>query len=184
MIAPETIVTQRLRGSRVRPDDLPHIISIDTDPEVQKTLFGIIHTEDQSRERLARWLKLWDDHGFGFWIFRDSMRNDVGHAGLFHSPGDHDNVEVGYAIKPVYWNNGYATEMTLGVLAAGFEVLSLPRIVAITQPANAASRRVMEKSGLTYDREILFRDGTPRVRYSIDREAWLRLHYSDTTSDA
>ena len=42
---------------------------------------------------------------------------------------------------------GYATEGTIELLKYGFDKLSLERIVAIAQPENKASRRVLEKSG-------------------------------------
>ena len=38
------------------------------------------------------------------------------------------------------------------------EELSLPTIVAFTLPTNIASRRVMEKCGLVYERPIIHAD--------------------------
>ena len=57
--------------------------------------------------------------------------------------------------------------MTRAVLAAGFE-LGLPDVVAFTLPENGRSRRVMEKSGLTYDKPIEWA-GLPHVLYRIRR---------------
>ena len=51
------------------------------------------------------------------------------------------------------------------VLEAGFE-LGLAEIVAFTLPHNVASRRVMEKSGLTYEKSIEWA-GHPHVLYRI-----------------
>ena len=43
---------------------------------------------------------------------------------------------------------GYATEAAGVALAAGFGQLGLERIVAVTDPVNAPSRRVAEKLGM------------------------------------
>jgi RimJ/RimL family protein N-acetyltransferase len=44
---------------------------------------------------------------------------------------------------------GYASEAARAALAIGFGELGLDRVVAVTHPENAASRRVMEKLGMT-----------------------------------
>ena len=93
--------------------------------------------------------------GKGFWIFQDSDRCIVGHGGLFNSPREAGEVEVGYVIKPAYWGRGLATEITMAALKVGFESLDLQRIIAIAQPANAPSRRVMEKCGMIFETETL-----------------------------
>ncbi len=171
MAGPEIIQTQRLLGKPVRESDLPYVVSIDTDEQVQKTLFGVTFTYDESKARLGRWLQHWNEHGFGFWIFRDGENEVVGHAGLFHSPRVAGSIEVGYALPPKYWNKGYASEMTMAVLRVGFDVLQLSRIVAIAQPANAASRRVMEKCGLIFEDEYEAAGG-PSVLYAIELDRW------------
>ncbi len=172
MAALETIKTERLTGEPVSEDDLSYVAAMDSDEEVQKTLFGITFPLDESKARLGRWLQHWNDHRYGFWIFRDSAGEIVGHAGLFHSPRVANSIEVGYALPARFWNQGYATEMTMAILHAGFEVLQLDRIVAVAQPTNAASRRVMEKCGLTFDHEYETPKDGPSVLYAIDRERW------------
>ena len=135
---------------------------------MQRTLAGRSLTADESRARLERWCEGWSRHGYGFWIFVDSHGADIGHAGLFESPREPGSIEVGYALKPAYWNRGYATEMTHAVLEAGFAI-GLTRIVAIALASNAASRRVMEKTGMTFERDCIYPDGRAGVLYAIAR---------------
>jgi ribosomal-protein-alanine N-acetyltransferase len=161
------VTTARLVGRRISRDDLPYLIEIDSDPRVQQTLFGRVQTEEQSRGRLERWLKMWEDHGFGFWRFADGQNNTIGHAGVFPSAREEGEVEVGYALKPAHWGRGFATEMTLESLRVGFEQLGLRRIIAIAQASNLASRRVMEKCGMTFECETPSPDGITGVRYTI-----------------
>jgi RimJ/RimL family protein N-acetyltransferase len=60
-------------------------------------------------------------------------------------------VEIGWRLAPAYRGRGLATEAARACLDFGFNNLRLPEIVAFTVPANAASRRVMEKLGMAYD---------------------------------
>ncbi len=56
--------------------------------------------------------------------------------------------EIGYVLNRMYWNQGYMTEAVRRVIDSGFEELGLHRIVGICHPANRASVRVMEKTGM------------------------------------
>ncbi len=75
-----------------------------------------------------------------------------------------NEVEAAWAIVPARWGEGLATEMAQAAIEVGFEELELPWIVALTLPDNLASRRVMEKTGFAYQREIEYA-GLPHVLY-------------------
>ena len=59
-------------------------------------------------------------------------------------------------IGPAFQGKGYATEMTKAVIRFGFDEINFHRIEIDCRTANEASRRVIEKCGLTY--EGTFRD--------------------------
>jgi len=62
---------------------------------------------------------------------------------------------VGYGIYPEHEGNGYATEATLGLIAAYREHVDVKTIAATIHPYNLASRRVAEKAGLRIVGELL-----------------------------
>ena len=64
----------------------------------------------------------------------------------------------------------------MAILRIGFERLRMPRIVAVAHAENIASRHVMEKCGLSFDREFLYADKWPSVLYIAERETWLAGH--------
>ena len=68
---------------------------------------------------------------------------------------DLDEVEVGWSVVPERWRQGLATELALASIDVAFGPLDLDQVVAFTLPDNVASRRVMEKAGFAYDRDIL-----------------------------
>jgi ribosomal-protein-alanine N-acetyltransferase len=110
----------------------------------------------------------WDEDGFGYWLFRDRESGEpVGRGGLSraHVAGA-DEVEVGWAVMPERWGRGYATELGGAAVEVAFGVLGLADVVAFTLPDNLASRRVMEKLGFSYEREIVWAD-LPHVLYRL-----------------
>ena len=168
-------MTERLRGRRIQIADFAYVREIDTDARVMQTLFGTIQTEQQSRLRLQRWLQMWSERGIGFWLFSELAGATVGHGGLFPSPREVGEVEVGYVLKPAYWGRGFSTEITREALRVGFEVVGFQRIIAIAQTTNVASRRVMEKCGMILECERPFPDGVPGVRYAMTKANYAPL---------
>ena len=96
----------------------------------------------------------WERHGFGHWAVeeRDTGRF-VGRTGLKRHPDwplDPENTECGWLYARDVWGRGYATEAAREVVRFAIEDLERPEVISIAHPANAASRRVMEKAGLSY----------------------------------
>ena len=59
--------------------------------------------------------------------------------------------EIGYGIGSGYWNLGYATEAVHRFLEYLFREKGLKTVYASFFTGNDASRRVMEKCGMTYN---------------------------------
>jgi RimJ/RimL family protein N-acetyltransferase len=74
-------------------------------------------------------------------------------CGLIRRAGLED-VDIGYAFLPRFWSRGYAVEAAQAVKAYAREVVGLTRIVAITDPANQRSIRVLEKLGLRFEKMV------------------------------
>lgn len=112
----------------------------------------------------------WDRHGFGQWWWRDREGGElVARGGLqWTMVAGEAAIEVGWAVSPPQWSKGVATELALASLAVGFDELGLDSIVAYTLVTNAASRRVMEKAGLHYERDVTHLS-LPHVLYRMGR---------------
>jgi RimJ/RimL family protein N-acetyltransferase len=91
---------------------------------------------------------------FCLWWWRERSSGDlIGRIGLNSTEVEGERVvEVGWAVDPERWGQGFASEAAAVSLAWGFEQLGIEEIVAFTLPHNAASRGVMEKLGMSYDR--------------------------------
>ena len=60
--------------------------------------------------------------------------------------------EIGYGLGSDYWGKGYATEAVARFLDYCFDECGFERVYASFFTGNDASRRVMEKCGMVYDR--------------------------------
>jgi RimJ/RimL family protein N-acetyltransferase len=75
-----------------------------------------------------------------------------------------NEVEAGWAIVPERWGQGLATELARTAIEAASGPLRLREVVAFALPDNLASRRVMEKTGFVFERDIIHA-GFPHVLY-------------------
>jgi len=75
----------------------------------------------------------------------------IGATGFDAWDGCHSRREFGYSLSRQYWGQGLATEAAKIVVQFGFEVMGLHRIEAKCMVENAASERVMQKVGLTFE---------------------------------
>jgi ribosomal-protein-alanine N-acetyltransferase len=97
----------------------------------------------------------------------------LGYCGFYHQNIDGiAEIEIGYRIHPEYWNQGIATEAARRVRDYAFTDLQLPRVISLIHPENAASRRVVEKIGMTLEKDTIYR-GFPTHVFSLTREGWL-----------
>jgi len=164
--------TERLEHREFTLDDAEVFFAINSSPVVMRfTGEPLLGSLDAARKAIAGYPDF-DDVGFGRWacVLRDT-HTVIGFCGLKYLP-DLDEVDVGYRFLPQYWSRGLATEACMASLAFGFNTLSLDQIIAMVLPENTASIRVLEKSGMQFDAEIVY-DGISALRYLKRRSACL-----------
>ena len=148
------LTSERLMLRRLTADDLELLVRMHSDERVMRYAGGVrdrAGSEAMLRERI---LDYYDEHrGLGVWATIERATGAcVGIHNLNHLYGEPD-IQVGYMLYPECWGRGYATEMCVALLRHGFVTVGLPRIVAITDPDNAASQHVLRKAGLAYKGE-------------------------------
>ena len=170
-IMPE-IITPRLRLRPFELGDLEGLVALDTDPDVMRYIGkGQLRSRQETEMGLHRLMQHQDQHGFGLWaVVRQSDQAFLGWCGLKYLDSTPE-IEVGYRLAKHCWGQGFATEGAIASVNYGFEVLGLDRIVAIAQPDNRASRRVMEKVGMQYEKAAHFYK-TDCVYYALNRDRW------------
>ena len=146
--------TERLVLRRFTEADGDNLFDLDGDPDVMHFLNGGIPTPRDviHNEILPRFLRYYErNDGYGFWAAIEKSTGDfLGWFG-FRPPeaSGPDEVELGYRLRKSAWGRGYATEGARALIRKGFTERGVQRVFATTYQDNLASRRVMEKAGLT-----------------------------------
>jgi len=93
-------------------------------------------------------------NGFGLYLVQLKESNEpIGMAGLIKRDTLED-VDVGDALLPRYWSKGYAIESVLALMEYAKNIVRLQRVVAIVDPANQGSIRVLEKAGFQFEKMV------------------------------
>ena len=163
----ETFETERLVARPIAQDDFAVLSLLHHDERVMATLGGI-RSDEQTRAFLDHKTGHWARFGYGMWMFNHRATGEfVGRGGLQKIViGGNLEIEVGYTLRADYFGQGYGTEMARGIVDVATRELGLSDLVAFTLPDNAASRRVMEKSGFAYERTLMH-EGEEHVLYRL-----------------
>lgn len=162
--------SERLIFRKFTLDDLPLLIEQRSDPDVNKFLGG---TKLQNPEALAKrirfYMSCYESHGFGMCAMVWKPTGEIiGSAGLQPLDGT-DEIEVGYSMIKEFWGKGIGTEAARAWLDHGFRDAGLDRIVAIAHTGNWASRHIMEKLGMKYEKTE-FHYGDECAFYAISKD--------------
>jgi RimJ/RimL family protein N-acetyltransferase len=158
--------------TRIGQDDFDDMLGMYREAHVARALGGT-PPDGEIAALVEKLAQQWDAHGFGWWTVRDpGTGRFMGRGGLRQVKiDDASEVEVGYALLPEFWNRGLATELARVSVAQGFVRLALAEVVSLTPPTNHGSRRVMEKTGLCYERELAHA-GMQHVLYRLTSASW------------
>lgn len=145
--------TERLILKTSSCENFKRVFELLSDKDVMRYIGNGSKTENEVRECLEKMVQHQEKHEFSFGdLYHKKSGEYIGRAGLIYLAMNdtQDEVEVGYQLHKKYWGHGYATEITSALIEWGFNHLRLNRIVAVIQPENQASQRVLEKSGMHY----------------------------------
>ncbi len=133
----------------------PHYGDTDYDKRVHDSLLAV--TEHLERSATGY---LW----YTFWQIDSREHNCIVGEFDFHGPPDEKGeVEFGYVVRRANRKRGYATEAVGAMVAWAGKQRGVVALVADTESDNAASRRVLEKSGAQ-----LFRVEKDVLRWKIE----------------
>ena len=154
----------------MRPDDLPALVALWTDPAVTRFLGGP-REPVALRAGLAENL-LPDAPPFNLWpVLELAGGRLVGHCGVLDKEVDgRTEYELVYVFAQAAWGQGYATEIGLALRRHAFGALGLTRLISLIEPENAASRRVAEKVGMHHEGDTLRPGGRTLGVYGVERD--------------
>jgi [ribosomal protein S5]-alanine N-acetyltransferase len=114
-------------------------------------LIGGPFSPRQVQVRLENEISNQNQYGVQYWpIFLLSTGEHVGCCGLRPYRLEQKLYEIGFHLRKAYWGQGLALEAARTVMDYAFSQLDAAGLFAGHNPANQASRRVLQKLGFRY----------------------------------
>jgi RimJ/RimL family protein N-acetyltransferase len=163
--------TERLILRKLSLDDAGFILELLNDPSFLRYIGdkNVRNLEDARQYLLKGPLESYERLGYGLYLVAlKSTGVPIGICGLIKRD-TLEAVDIGFAFLPEFRTKGYGFESAAAVKEHGLKELDLGRLLAITNPDNTGSIRVLEKIGLRFDRMIRLAPDSPEIRlYSSD----------------
>lgn len=163
--------TERLLLRHLNDDDAEFMLELLNDPSfIQNIGDRKIRTLDGAKVYINKGpAASYARNGFGLYLVQlKETGESIGICGLIRRDQLKD-VDIGYAFLPRYWSKGYAIESALAVKQEARDTIGLKRIVAIVDPRNEGSIRVLEKLGMKFEKMVKLADDDIELRlFSVD----------------
>lgn len=148
--------TERLLLRQFSTDDAQFILELVNEPSFIQNIGdrGVRALADANAYILNGPVASYAKNGFGLYLVAlKETGESTGMCGLIKR-AELDDVDIGYAFLPRFWSKGYAVEAARAVKEYAKDTIGLKRLVAIVDPANEGSIRVLEKLGLRFEKMI------------------------------
>jgi RimJ/RimL family protein N-acetyltransferase len=158
--------TERLTLRRLTTDDAAFIFRLVNEPSWLRFIGDKgVKTLDDAREYIRTGpIASYERFGFGLYLAElKGSGQPIGMCGLLKRDAL-EHPDIGFALLPEFWGQGYASESAAAVMAFGKDVLGLDRILAVTNPDNYSSMRLLEKLGMRADGVVTLSDDGPELR--------------------
>lgn len=149
--------TNRLLISEFTLKDAPFFLELVNSPHWIKFIGDQkTKTLKQAEDRIQEGhLKSYKTSGFGFYKLLLKVENNkpIGTCGLIRRD-TLDDVDLGFALLPDYEGIGIGHESSLAVIKLAKQKFKLKKLVAIINPDNKKSIKLVGKLGFTYEKKV------------------------------
>jgi ribosomal-protein-alanine N-acetyltransferase len=158
--------TDRLQLRTLAFEDAPFVLRLLNEPSfIQNIADRGVRTIDQAQDYIRNGpMASYGKFGFGLWLVETKSENvPIGICGLLKRDVL-DDVDIGYALLPEFWSQGYALEAVAGVMRYAGQTSGLNRVVAVTNPNNTSSIRLLEKMDFRFERMVKLSEDAPEIK--------------------
>ena len=143
--------TERFILREINDQDLPDILSMNSDPEVLKYLHEIpLKDLAHAKAIVEQHIYPQYEQGLGRWaVVEKSTGLFTGWCGLKFRP-ELKETDLGYRFLKSSWGKGTGQETAKAVLDYGFNTLKLKTITGRAHVDNLASQKILEKIGMHF----------------------------------
>jgi ribosomal-protein-alanine N-acetyltransferase len=147
--------TDRLFIRPWTPADRPAFHALTEDPEVMRYVHGgQPYAEDEVDEWFTRQARQLAQHDVCMGALIEKATGRLVGIGGTQPLGTTGNLEIGWWLARDVWGRGYATEAGGAAMRHVLETLGHKRVVAIIDPDNEPSKRVVGRLGMHYESRV------------------------------
>jgi len=153
--------TASLRLRHLKPDDAAPMMALNAEPTTSRWLPSHVYPSlAEARSRIEYLISCYSKPGHplqGPYVLAVEHKPTcrlLGHVGFSEFNGE---VEVSYAIAEDSRGRGFGTEALVRACNWASAAFALPRLLAITESANASSRRLLARAHFAQEHEALMR---------------------------
>jgi [ribosomal protein S5]-alanine N-acetyltransferase len=153
-LPPVVIKAKRLFLREMSVQDAGELFKLYNDPDVLRYTNDVPFPSLSEAEAFVSTYGRYGQFGYGRWaVMHNESKEFMGWCG-FKWDDELDVVTMGSRFHKKFWSNGIATEAAGACVDYAFNALDIDRIVSLAFRDNFASRRVLEKLGLQYVKEL------------------------------
>lgn len=162
---PEFIIERRfamLALEKYTANDYPLYPQLVFNEQTMNMNLGRVFTDDEADLFFQMVLRCnMANADLGFYKVLAKQGKDIQYIGMgaLNWNDDYNAIEIEYMLLPQYWNQGHGTELVKLLLQTASEARPELDIVAITDPGNIYSKKLLQRAGFTFVRQYVNDDG-------------------------
>ncbi|CAN5198298.1 GNAT family N-acetyltransferase [soil metagenome] len=135
-------------------EDALNMFELNADPEIIRFTGDEPFKSIDEAIALMKNYEQYRSYGYGRWTVLEELSSEyVGWCGLnFNS--ESGETDLSFRFKRNRWGKGIATEAAIACINYGFNELKLSKIIGRAMKENRASIRVLEKTGMQFEKEF------------------------------
>jgi RimJ/RimL family protein N-acetyltransferase len=166
--------TPRLKFRKFKYSDFEDFFRLNGDFEVMEFITGAALTREQALKRFEENMQI-NDNQADTGYYHVSLKENGQFVGLGKlAMLNTTDAEIGYSILTPFWGMGFATEIAERLMRHARSLPSIKKLVAITDPRNEASNRIVQKWHFMMV-DSCEMDGLPALIYELEIKVVGRL---------
>ena len=151
--------TSRLFVRELKGSDLVAFHEMQSDDEVMRYTTGAGFDEAENRRQLEDCITKYSEPDNNFWVWAVVRKSDQQFVGTCAIVPNEQRPEIGYRFLRKFFGNGYGQEVCDGLIEYGIREQELTEIIAYVDTRNIASAKILDRSRLSFIREVANEDG-------------------------
>lgn len=142
-------------------DDFQYYLDLVSNEKVMVMNYGRVFTLIESNLIYKRMLKSNKNYeAFGYFkVFEKDTNAFIGSSAITLN-NDFTEAEIEYMLMPDYWGKGYGSEIVMNLLKKAEETKSIHKVIAITDPNNLPSKKILFNNGFVSCKIFEIDDGS------------------------